>query len=1703
MADEIEKEIIEENEPDEKKQTSRRSLFSLRTIVTVIGIAFASLVVFSAVVFVLYRVGVFDNYIKSQLVTKLSDIGIEFQTESIRVTASPMSLELHNATFRDKVTAEKLFFVRDARLELTVLDLLAWRLSRDIRIDRSDIRGAEIWVKFDENGRSNFSNLKFIEDQTGSAVNFRYDSVVFSLQDSIVHFGDVSRAISADAANLTFYLEPATDTNADVPRFKFDLKADDANLTYDQKVLDKISLQARGVADRFGADISGLSLRTPVGDSSLIGTLRDWASPKYELDIESSLDITQISNIFGGATPLRGAGNFKGHVSGTGENYRIQGTADSEALRAGGVYLKALNVAATVNGTNANYDANGKAVAEMLTFEDFQVDFPKLVGNVRGTGTDFRWVGELEAIALRSPTMTLGGLFLSDALAEYKDQQFKATVGNGRARRFAAGDIEFEDLRARNLSFAVPSGGGINISAPNATASSLVSKDYRLDEVAGRNVRIKHVTGSTTVDAEGLTSGTAKFGQNVVRGVSASEFKLKDEGGIVGLIATNLKARQVDSNGIRIDGLESPLASLDDKGGVTTIYSDKTRVAKIDTGSAVLGSLNIAGVRMTIRRGTIEGTSGDIDAGDVAISQTKQIPGGGGLQAVKFGRPVFIVEPSGRYRASADMSIGGGTIGSVSLGSASAKVEINNDRVLLEEITAKVMDGDVSGSAEYAFNDRSQSRIDADFRDLDLSKLAAVQSGRVMPLSGKTTGDAHLVFQGSDYRTTSGTLNFDVTATAGTAERGLVPINGNVQLTADKGLFEVAKARLFTEKSELTAGGRFDLRNNDSNLNLAIKSDDASEIRRIVGVTGISPDLDTQMTNMEAEFGGGLRFDGMVTGDLLDPVVNGHFSVDTIMLRQRVVGSVSLDITRNPAEIILANGELKEPGGGTAEFASTIPYGGKDNITVTATLNGVNAANLLAALPISLPERIRDLDGRTSGSVKITGLPNNAEGEVDLLAAKGTIAGQSFDELKANAVFHGTRIELDPVSMKVGDGSLTAKGFFDRRSTEFEAELSGKSIPLPLLMAVFPANNSIPEINGLVDLTAKAVGKSNLASSIDVSFEGVSRETTVGDSPLGEVNLSGRTKDQVLSADLVGSFEGRPQIVKAMVNLADDNLPFSVTTSFDRSPLSPFIAFIPQLKGVPITGTGTGKIEFGGNLRAKNDKGESIFDASSLAGTATFSQLDLNIQDTPLGAVEPIVIRFSPREVNFDNAKFAGGGSNMTISGTKGIVDDAENNLEINGKVNLSLLNLAKTDVFFAGVADVAVRLNGPNKVSRLTGTATSDNATVATFIGSDRLTFERVKARVIFTSNQAEVEEATGYLGGGKFNGSGGLLLDGLAVRSFRFTVFGDNVTVPLPKDFLTTGDATLEISGQRPDISNNLQVTIAGRVFAKRSLYTKDIELANIVGARRETSLSSSTSSISAPRYDLVIEGRNALVVRNNIADLTASVSLNLTGDADNPRLSGRITANSGTLLYRKDRYDIQRAVLEFPPETTIEPIINLQAETEISGYQIFVNLSGPLNDTERLVATVRSSPALPSTDVVSLITTGSLANTAGGIPALAQTGLNTAAEILTDSIINNPARKATDKLFGLNVFEIDPIISGQQLNPSARLTVGRQINNNLKVTYSTNLSQDQNQVIALEYRVSNKLSVVAQYEQRSLSNVTRNRDNFSVEIRFRKRF
>lgn len=1723
QTEEIREELSEENAPEESAPETRRAgFFTRRNGVIALGAVALLAIALALLTTVSYRYGVFDNYIKAQFVSKMDDIGINFTADVFRVRISPLRLELKNATFNNKVTGDKLFFVQNAELRLSVKDLYAWQLSRDISIDTTDVEGFEAWVKFDENGKSNFSNLNLVEDQAGSRVNFTYSSLKFSLKNGLVRFGDAQRKISGSAKNILLFLEP---DNALVPddqkRYRIDFTSTDSNFVYDESVVERVDIRAKGIADNKGAEISELKLTSPIGESTLNGRISDWEQINYDLNVASSVDLTQTSSVFPLGTALRGVGNFNGKAIGRligecknenqpddceGDFYRVEGEIESDALAASNIRLKAVKINATVEGEDSMYEANGKAIAEMLTFEDFRIDFLQLVGNVRGTGTDFRWVGELQAAAAKTPLGTIAGLYIADAVADYKEKQFGGNFGNLRARSFQSQDINIQNLQAGGVKLN-SDGNVTTASAANARIGNFKSKSLEFRDVAAGNVKVKDVPARTDLEAGNLKSPSARLGDVQFRNMDASGARIGKEKDTVTFAAKNFNAEPVTAPGLTIGALSATNFEAKDVPSETVLYANSVKMAKLETDAAILGTINVAGVRMTIRQGRIEATSdSEINAGDVTLRKTADLPQGGSIAQVKINRPVFVLEPSGSYRASADMSLGGGVLGSIKLGAARASVVAENNQVALNNLRADVMEGQINGSAVVALSDRNRSRVDADFTGLDLSKLLGLTGGRVVPIEGKTTGRANLTFAGRNFKTASGTLTADFAANAGTAESGLVPLNGRLALTAANGLFNVDNANLITEKTQLNATGRFDLSGSNSNLNVALNSTDATEIERIIRVLNLSPELEQQLDKYQAQFAGNLNFNGNLTGNFDNPTVEGRAAADTLILRGRDLGSVATNIFVSPTGIELRDGVLQERGGGSLAFNVNAPSIGKNNISIQAKLNNINTGNLLAALPIDfLPSQIKDFQAQTSGEINLTGLPNEMQGEANISSGKGTVNGQPFDGFETRALFRGNLVTLERFEARFGEGYLRANGTYQTDTTAFDFDVQGKDIALARVRPFLPGGTDLSGINGVVDLQAKATGRTEDFKSYNINFNGIGRNIVINENAVGEVTFAGKTENQQLDANLTANFQGQRQVLTANVNFADENLPFRAETTFDQTQLAPFIALVRTPDGVDITGQATGRVFLQGNLSVLGADGKRGFSTDNLAGAAEFSQLALQIGETPLVAERPVSVRFNTREVIIDNAEFSGAGSSVVVNGTKALTDDGINNLTVNGRVNLSIFNALSKNTFFSGLANVSVGLSGVNKTAQLNGTARLENASLATFVGTERLSFDRINGSVRFTSNQAEISALNGFLGGGKITVNGGAVVKGLELQAFRFDVRGNNITAPLPPDFITTGDAEIEISGVRRD--GDLNTLIAGTITTRRSVYNQDIDLADFISRRRAASItegsSSSTSFIGVPKLDIRIEGRDALVVRNNLADLTASASLRVTGDVEYPQISGRITANSGTIIFRKDRYEVQRGVLEFPPNTSIEPYINLQAETEIKGYRIIVNLVGELTNTDALNATVRSSPALPQADVISLITTGNLANTDSGIPTLAQSGINTAAEILTDELINNPLSRATDKLFGLNRFEIDPIISGQRLNPSARLTVGRQINKNLLITYSTNLSQDQNQVLALEYRVSNRLSFVAQYAQRSLSNVTQQNNNFSFEIRLRKRF
>ena len=1608
--------------------------------------AVVAVVALALIVFILYRSGQIDRYVARQIVSTLAKYNVRAEVGSFSTRLGPREVEINDLKLYNSVTGAQIGHVGRILAVVRVEDMWSLSLTRNVNLEKLTVDRPEIWVVYDAEGRSNFSGLKIPPPEPNQRILFAYSTAEVTVNDALIHYDDRRYEISGEARNVRVAVGPDDPNAPEESRMNVvDLWASNSTFAFEGREVNPIDIELHARANQVRADIRELILRSPVTEARLSGTLDDWRALRYRLDVKASVDLTQTSDVLQLETTMRGAGRFEGKVEGEGDRYKVEGAVVSDALAADGVRLKALNVNATASGQGSSYEAQGRAVAEMLTAGDFQLNLVQLVGGVTGTGSDFRWLGDLRAASARSGATSLAGLFVRDAAAELRDGE----LAGASAASASATSVVFEGGRV---------GGG---------------------EVTGVRAA-RAADGTTRVTAESARAGTIVSGGTTVGGVQASAVE----------------------------------ATINPDSSATAAVA-RVSVAGLNAAGARTGSVNIAGVRLAVSPGgRVEGSSNDIGVGSVAFTSPQQ----GRVEDVRLARPRFVLEPGGRYRASADLSLGGGVLGQMNLGRARAAVIATNDQIQLSDFVADIFNGSARGSATIATSARASSSVRASFEGVDAGGLLAMASGNAVPLTGAATGTVDLRFPGTNFRAASGRLDATFDGAAGRDETARTPLAGRLALTADRGLFNIEQANLRAGATELAASGRFSF-GGGSDLAVNLNSSDAAEFQRVVLSTGLLSAFESQVERSGVQLAGSLRFDGTVTGDLDSPAVNGRFELQSLTMRGRNLGALSADIASNASETRINNGRLSEPDGGGATFTAVIPRVGENNISLDATLENVNAGNLIAALRGDAAGGAADNlagMGPASGRISVTGFPGAMQGSADLRVAPGRIGPQAYDEIVARATFSGNNITLDTFNVRLGEGRITATGGVEIAEgphgvpavTVRDFRVQGTNVQLGVITALAGAGN-LPALAGMADFTATLSGNPLDPTTLRAEINAQGRDVTVNGQPAGQLTLTGRmTPDQKFVAELTTGLLGQPQVVRATVDLAGENMPATVETTLTGADLTPLFAALLNNPNVRVTGRAAGTVRASGELMNE----EGAFTADALAGRAEFTELAVQVADVPLAAENPLVVTFRPNEVTFERTRFTGPGTNITFGGTAALGAGGRQSLTVNGDLNLRVLSSAARDLFMSGVARVAVAVGGTFERPQVTGTASVTNASLALLLSGERLTATEINGAVRFNADQANIESLTGRLGGGRFSVTGGTLLSGFVPTQFRLVARGENVTVPaaafvtLPSflgDLPTTADANVEIRGG-PD-----GVIAEGTVKVRRTEITEDIDLADLIDRRNEVPITSGGGGAGGgagffgpTTVDLTIQGQDALVVRNNLADMVGSLNLRVRGPIDAPVSSGRISATRGTVAFRNDRYEIQRAIVDLPPRVEAPPVINLQAQADIRGYRVTVTMSGPLSGG--LTTTATSDPPLPQADVIALITTGNLSGGPEGTSTLAQTGLGTATSLLTDTLINAPVQRATDKLFGLNRFEFDPVIAGRAgQSPTARLTVGRQVNRNLAITYSTNVTGEPNQVIAVEYRVSDRLSFIAQYQQGSTDTLRASSNNFNFELRFRKRY
>ena len=228
----------------------------------------------------------------------------------------------------------------------------------------------------------------------------------------------------------------------------------------------------------------------------------------------------------------------------------------------------------------------------------------------------------------------------------------------------------------------------------------------------------------------------------------------------------------------------------------------------------------------------------------------------------------------------------------------------------------------------------------------------------------------------------------------------------------------------------------------------------------------------------------------------------------------------------------------------------------------------------------------------------------------------------------------------------------------------------------------------------------------------------------------------------------------------------------------------------------------------------------------------------------------------------------------------------------------------------------------------------------------------------------------------------------------------------------------------------------------------------------------------------------------------DLQVEANLRLKGSVSNPSVIGRINITQGQLIFFGTKYTIDAGSISFYNPVRIEPILNIDLETKARGIDIILSVTGPASKPK---LTPRSDPPLEYNEIISLLATG---RTPTSDPTLLaqqstapQSWQQSGATALLGQAIASPVAGRLQRFFGVSQLRIDPTLPGvESNNPQARITIEKQVTPSVSLTYITNVTTTNPQIVRLEWSVSRQYSVVLLRDENGTG---------SLDFFFKKRF
>jgi len=960
--------------------------------------------------------------------------------------------------------------------------------------------------------------------------------------------------------------------------------------------------------------------------------------------------------------------------------------------------------------------------------------------------------------------------------------------------------------------------------------------------------------------------------------------------------------------------------------------------------------------------------------------------------------------------------------------------QLTNGTLRAHNIDAELLGGQVNVDAEMEHLDRTPvSRVRTLLRGISMqSAQQAIRTSELkgIELSGRLDGTVVANWTGGGMNTLSASsdLNLRSTANAKTNPSGKVlPVDGSIHATYDGRHDTIAFRQTTLRVSSTTLAVQGEI---SKHSNLQVEAN-AGDLHQLVALaSALNPGQSTAF-----EISGSAELNVTVQGSMHKPNLTGQLSAQNLQVQGSRWSSAQLKVQANPSQIVLENGSLVNAHQGKASFSAKVELHNWSYVPSDLIAFNISAQRMSVTDLQHLANQQYPVSGDLSADISFHGSQLDPAGSGSVKILNAHVYDEPLHNLEAK--FHGDRGSIaSTMDVSLPAGSATASLTYTPKTKAYDFRLNAPSVVLQKLSTVQAKNLHLAGT-----LTASASGQGTLDNpqltavmelpQLHLRQNSISRLKV-------ELHVANQRADLALGSQ-VAQTSVRMQ---AQVNLTGD---YYAEAAIDTGnvALDPVLAM--YLPSVPDG--------FQGETELHATMKGPLKDKSRVEAHLTIPRLNASYQSLEIGASGPIRADYSHSVVTLQPAEIRGTGTSVRMQGSIPLEGGTAPNLSAQGTIDLHVLRILAPDLRSAGTVSLDIHASGSANSPAVQGQVHLQDVALVT--PSAPVGVDKLNGTLDIGNDKVRISSLTGQVGGGQV-----FMRGSIAYRpnlEFDIALESKSIRLRYPEGLRALLDGNVSFTG------TTQASTLNGRVLIDNLSFTPDFDLAKFGDQFGGSAAPSQPGFADSVKLAIAVQTKDNLSATSSQVSIEGQANLQVTGTAANPVIIGRTNLTSGELFYRNVRYQLQRGIISFDNPTETEPVLNVSVTTTVEQYDLTLTLKGSV---DKLTTSYVSDPPLSTADIINLIARGKTVQEAN------------ASSQSTDSMIASQAASqvsgSLQKLAGISSLQIDPVLGGNNQNPSARVAIQQRVTKNFLFTFSTDVSQPGAETVGGDYQINKRWSV-----------------------------